>query len=376
MIRLINHLQIADALTQKKSPNHKHKKHHRKHKKKKPNNEPSTDEGGGESDAVDVTNVQPDDTPTTAATLRADLNITPPVLPHSGANITPPMPVASSSRSTPASGMSSVAANALNASVAAAAKRKRGRNNKADSATSSEEERWLNAIESGKLEQVDDEMKKLKDPKLMTARQRAMYERSTAATASAMNTTTVAAAPTDEHGKAGRSEASPAFVDEQLVALPSGYKETKVLSAEDIEKALVKSQKRKQLADEKREKNKRKTMERLLKKKDYKATAKANKSRPTTAEVPMISWRSGAAGTTISFPPGVEPLPHIDGRHRDKPAAAEVVMDGPAPVVPCGRVPCAICGEPKRYNCSRTHVPLCSFECYEENVAALKQIMC
>ncbi|PSN45756.1 hypothetical protein C0J52_08047 [Blattella germanica] len=50
-----------------------------------------------------------------------------------------------------------------------------------DSGTSSEEERWLDAIESGKLEEVDDELKKIKpkDPKLMTARQRAMFERKT-----------------------------------------------------------------------------------------------------------------------------------------------------------------------------------------------------
>lgn len=44
---------------------------------------------------------------------------------------------------------------------------------------SSDEERWLTAIESGKLEDVDDELKKIKpkDPALMTARQRAMYDR-------------------------------------------------------------------------------------------------------------------------------------------------------------------------------------------------------
>lgn len=45
---------------------------------------------------------------------------------------------------------------------------------------SSDEERWLTAIESGKLEDVDDELKKIKpkDPSLMTARQRAIYDRS------------------------------------------------------------------------------------------------------------------------------------------------------------------------------------------------------
>ena len=40
-----------------------------------------------------------------------------------------------------------------------------------------EEEKWLNAIESGNygsLDQIDSELKNIKDPKLMTARQRAM----------------------------------------------------------------------------------------------------------------------------------------------------------------------------------------------------------
>lgn len=34
-----------------------------------------------------------------------------------------------------------------------------------------EEEVWLNALEQGRLHEVDDELKKIKDPKLMTARQ-------------------------------------------------------------------------------------------------------------------------------------------------------------------------------------------------------------
>ena len=40
-----------------------------------------------------------------------------------------------------------------------------------------EEEKWLNAVESGNygsLDQIDSELKNIKDPKLMTARQRAM----------------------------------------------------------------------------------------------------------------------------------------------------------------------------------------------------------
>lgn len=64
---------------------------------------------------------------------------------------------------------------------------------------SSDEERWLTAIESGKLEDVDDELKKIKpkDPALMTARQRAMYDR----------------------GSDGSPVSTPA-----LMSLPTGYK--------------------------------------------------------------------------------------------------------------------------------------------------------
>lgn len=73
---------------------------------------------------------------------------------------------------------------------------------KRDSA-SSDEERWLTAIESGKLEDVDDELKKIKpkDPSLMTARQRAMYDR----------------------GADGAPTAS-----SQLISLPTGYKVQRV----------------------------------------------------------------------------------------------------------------------------------------------------
>lgn len=72
---------------------------------------------------------------------------------------------------------------------------------KRDSA-SSDEERWLTAIESGKLEDVDDELKKIKpkDPALMTARQRAMYDR----------------------GSDGSPVSTPA-----LMSLPTGYKVNK-----------------------------------------------------------------------------------------------------------------------------------------------------
>lgn len=199
-----------------------------------------------------------------------------------------------------------------------------------DSGTSSEEERWLDAIESGKLEQVDDELKKIKDPKLMTARQRAMYERSI-----------------DKEQTLGNVS---------LLALPTGYKE-KILTAEAIQKAALKSQKRKQLADEKREKDKKKTMDRLLKKQETKAT-KANKNKPIKVTVPLISYRDSiAGGAFLTFPLLNEYAVRAHGP-----------IESPKPIV------CAVCTtNTKRYNCAKTNAPLCSFKCYKVNI---ERIVC
>lgn len=206
-----------------------------------------------------------------------------------------------------------------------------------DSGTSSEEERWLTAIESGKLEEVEDvELRKMKDPKLMTARQRAMYDRN------------------------NETESAPGFT-ETLIALPTGYKEKeKPQTAEEIQKAALKILKRKQQADEKREKDKKKTMERLLKKQESKnrSSAKPKAAKETT---PMISYKNTSEGGFIHLPVGV-----------DFPLAAQTPKEPPP------RQLCAIegCGQPKVYNCSKTNLPLCSFACYRKNVQSLKEIIC
>ncbi|XP_012522595.1 INO80 complex subunit B isoform X2 [Monomorium pharaonis] len=197
-----------------------------------------------------------------------------------------------------------------------------------DSGTSSEEERWLDAIESGKLEEVDDELKKIKpkDPKLMTARQRAMFERKT------------------------DTEPNPGV--EQLMSLPTGYKE-KVMTAEAIQKAALKSLKRKQLADEKREKDKKKTMERLLKKQESKASKVVSKGKLSKRQVPLVTYRLTIEGSSISLPPG-ENFPLFPAKERSPPK----------------QILCAInqCKNPKKYSCSKTGVPLCSLECYKANL--------
>lgn len=209
---------------------------------------------------------------------------------------------------------------------------KKTRRTRRGSGTSSDEERWLNAIESGKLEQVDGEMKKMKDPKLMTARQRAMYERSM------------------------EKDPTPAEQD-VLMALPTGYKE-KVMTAEAIEKAQLISKKRKQQADERREKNKRETMDRLLKKQESKVT-KVAKNKTIKVTVPVISYYDSTAnGSHISYPIDME-----------FPIKAQLARTPPTIKL------CGVCNiEQKRYNCSKTNIPLCSFQCYKLNLEQ-KQIV-
>ena len=77
---------------------------------------------------------------------------------------------------------------------------------------------------------MDEELKKIKNPKLMTVRQRALLERK---------------------GELHTEE----IIKEELVALPTGYKET-VMTAELLKKKEIKSQRRREVAAQKREKEK------------------------------------------------------------------------------------------------------------------------
>ncbi|KAL0272309.1 UNVERIFIED_CONTAM: hypothetical protein PYX00_005335 [Menopon gallinae] len=208
---------------------------------------------------------------------------------------------------------------------------KKKRSQKKDSETSSEEERWLDAIQSGKLDEVDEELKKIKpkDPKLMTARQRAMLER--------------------------KADKEP---EEQLMALPSGYKEV-VMTAEAIQRKAIKSQKRKQMADEKREKDKKKTMERLLKKQDSK-TIKSGAKKVSKKTTPQIVFRNALNGPSIIVPHGFD-FPLAASKSKESPTRVKCSVDG--------------CENVKRYSCSKTGFPLCSLKCYKANLKRIEQML-
>lgn len=194
----------------------------------------------------------------------------------------------------------------------AAANKKKGKTSK-ESGSSSDEERWL---------------EKIKDPKLMTARQRAMYDRE-------------------------NNTAETGFVPpELLVSLPTGYKE-KVMTAEAIERAQVKSAKRKQLADQKAARDRQRTMDRLLKKQESKLCKVGNhKAKQRTGE-PIITYKSTRDHQSLVTFPADYDLGVFTGK-------GMTVVDEKL---------CAMCDTPKRYNCSKTNTPLCSLRCYQENNA-------
>uniref|UniRef100_A0A0A9X4H7 INO80 complex subunit B n=2 Tax=Lygus hesperus TaxID=30085 RepID=A0A0A9X4H7_LYGHE len=215
----------------------------------------------------------------------------------------------------------------LGTSPKTAQKKKKVKGGK-DSGTSSDEERWLDAIQSGKLEEVDDELKKIKpkDPKLMTARQRAMLER--------------------------KGDGAPDPSAEQLLSLPSGYRE-KVMTPEMIKKAAFKNLKRKQLLDEKREKDKKRTVERLLRKQDNKSN-KTSVKRTTRKTGVTITYCNNSNGISITLPPGL-----------DFPLSKQIVAPAPA-AIKCGVEGCR---NTKKYSCSKTGIPLCSLGCYKANLS-------
>uniref|UniRef100_A0A1A8QJ43 INO80 complex subunit B n=1 Tax=Nothobranchius pienaari TaxID=704102 RepID=A0A1A8QJ43_9TELE len=180
-----------------------------------------------------------------------------------------------------------------------------------------EEERWLDALEKGELDD-NGELKKEVDESLLTARQKALLH---------------------------KQQTQP------LLELPMGYKE-KEMTAEMMQKREERARKRRLQAAKKAEENKNQTIERLTK--TSKAKIKSLKERKSKQnQCPMVRYSDSAQGITISFPAGVS-----------APASAPPCPP-PATPVNCG---VSGCSNIKKYSCSKTGVPLCSLECYRRNL--------
>ncbi|KAJ4949308.1 hypothetical protein JOQ06_020824 [Pogonophryne albipinna] len=180
-----------------------------------------------------------------------------------------------------------------------------------------EEERWLEALEKGELDD-NGELKKEVDESLLTARQKALLH---------------------------KQQSQP------LLELPMGYKE-KEMTAEMMQKREERARKRRLQAAKKAEDSKNQTIERLTK--TSKAKIKSMRERKSKlSQSPMVRYRDNALGMNISFPSGV-PAP------TPTPPSAP-----PAPPLTCGVTGCP---NIKRYACSKSGVPLCSLECYKRNM--------
>jgi len=190
-----------------------------------------------------------------------------------------------------------------------------------------EEEAWLQAVESGNLQQVyscDSELRSVREPTQLTARQRALG------------------------GEDG-------VILSQL-EFGSRAKEKTVSELTEEEKN-VKALKRKEIETEKRERQKQKTMDTLLKKKDSKATKQIKTLKSNRNDTPKISYTSNSFGAQLSLPEGYEyPLKRSGCRT-------------PPPVIPC-----ILCPNPKKYNSSATGAPVCSLACYKMDLARPREI--
>ncbi|KAF6728227.1 INO80 complex subunit B [Oryzias melastigma] len=180
-----------------------------------------------------------------------------------------------------------------------------------------EEERWLDALEKGELDD-NGELKKEIDESLLTARQKALLH---------------------------KQQSQP------LLELPMGYKE-KEMTAEMMQKREERARKRRLQAAKKAEENKNQTIERLTK--TSKAKIKSLKDKKARqSQCPMVRYVDSAQGISISFPTGV--------------LGPAVAPPRPPPAAP---VSCGVsgCTNRRKYSCSKSGVPLCSLECYRKNL--------
>ncbi|XP_049640323.1 LOW QUALITY PROTEIN: INO80 complex subunit B [Suncus etruscus] len=193
-----------------------------------------------------------------------------------------------------------------------------------------EEQRWLDALEKGELDDNGD-LKKEINERLLTARQRALLQKA-------------------------RSQASPRLP----LPMAWGGCRRRALTEEMLLKREERARKRRLQAARRAEEHKNQTIERLTKtaapsgRGGRGAARGERRGGRAAAPAPTVRYCSGAQGATLSFPPGV-PAP--------APLGPRTCPAGPAP-----RCSVPGCPHPRRYACSRTGQALCSLQCYRINL--------
>lgn len=191
-----------------------------------------------------------------------------------------------------------------------------------------DEEAWLDALEKGDLDDYG-ELKKEKDPSLLTARQKALKDR-----------TGISVKPAT-----------------------SNTPKVELMSEEAQKKKAEKNKRRKLQAVRKAEESQKQTIERLIKQQGLRGNKdrqrkngctneNTNSSQPVESNcTPMIKYLSRGHTLSVSFPINVDcPL---------KSSVSTPPMEKPK---------CVICSKLKKYNCSKTNQPLCSIDCYKKNI--------
>ncbi|XP_052268754.1 INO80 complex subunit B-like isoform X2 [Dreissena polymorpha] len=194
---------------------------------------------------------------------------------------------------------------------------------KAGDDTSDEEKEWLSALEKGELDDYGEISKGKKDPSLMTARQRALKH------------------GTQEH---------------ELLQLPTGYRQVE-LTEEQLKRREQRANKRKIMAQEKREKDKKQTIDRLLKKQDNKLKGAAKARAGMKKDHPKVTYLNTVQSITISVPQDIK-FPLEAQKAEKPPPKAKCAVKG--------------CKNDKKYSCSKTGVSLCSLQCYKKNLSLNK----
>ncbi|KAG0713623.1 INO80 complex subunit B [Chionoecetes opilio] len=125
-----------------------------------------------------------------------------------------------------------------------------------------------------------------------------------------------------------------------------------------LAKKAIKTQKRWEQTQEKREEDKKITVDHLLKKQDSKV-GKNSRLKSSKKEIYMFSYVNNRDMVGLSVPASYSFPMEVQGE-RGVPAARLCGAPG--------------CRNPRRYSCSRTGVSLCSLQCYKVNLAAHKML--
>lgn len=143
---------------------------------------------------------------------------------------------------------------------------------------------------------------------------------------------------------------------------PSATAEVSATSEEQFHRRQLRARRRREKAFEKNEKDKKETLDRLLKKHDSKAKCPAKAAGVSGRRRPclMISYIQNSSLSAISLPAGCQ-FP-LSTTHPAPP---------PPSVKPRRPEFCGVAGcvNARKYSCSRTGVSLCSLACYQRNLA-------